>query len=182
MIRRFGLVAVLFLCASSLNAEDAGFFPKGTWTASAYGSYGKNFTGETAVLGSGTIGGGYYFVDNMSINAELSGYANNQYGPDAVITAGDLLLRHHVFHSGRFSLFLDGSAGVSYANHATPWYGTNFNFILQAGVGTTFQLWDNVHLLTGIRYWHLSNAHKEGPAHNPSINAMQIYMGLLFKF
>jgi len=182
MIRRICVVAALLLFASSLRAGEASYFPQGTWTTSIYGLYAKNFTGETAVIGGGTIGGGYYFRDNMSINAELTGYANNQFGQDASIAAGDLLLRHHLFHRGRFSFFLDAGAGVSYADHPTPWYGTNFNFILETGAGTTLQLWDNVHLLTGVRYWHLSNAHKEGPAHNPSINAMQIYMGLLFKF
>lgn len=174
---------VLVLCCGSISqAADAGSFPQGTWCGTIYGSYARSFTGETAVMGAGTIGGGYYILDNVALNAELSGYYNNQFGPDASITAGDLLLRHHILHSGRFSFFLDVGAGVSYADHPTPWYGTNFNFILEAGVGTTFQLWDNVHLLTGARYFHLSNGYKEGPEHNPSINATQIYIGLLFRF
>ena len=164
------------------RAEDAGFFEKGTWTATAYGSYVKSFTGEEAKMGSGQIGGGYYLLDNFSINAELGGFYNSQWGPDARITEGDLLLRHHLFHSGRFSLFIDGVAGISYADHRTPAIGTYYNYILEFGVGSTFQLYENVHLIGGVRYFHLSNAYLEGPDRNPSINATQGYVGLLFKF
>ena len=68
------------------------------------------------------------------------------------------------------------------ANHRVPPTGTDFNFTIQTGLGATVNLWDNVELLSGIRYLHLSNAHQEGPNRNPSINAAAVYVGLMFKF
>ena len=173
---------ILVALCGVAKADDPGFFARGTWTATAYGSYTKSFTGEEAKIGAGQIGFGYYLLDNFSLNAEVGGFYNVQPGQDATISEGDLLIRHHLFHSGRFSMFIDGTAGISYANHRTPGIGTYYNYILEFGVGSTFQLYDNVHLIGGVRYFHLSNAYLEGPDRNPSINATQGFIGLLFKF
>ena len=175
-------LAAALLTASAARAEDPGNFPRGTRVADAYGSYVGSFTGERARIGGGTIGAGYYFLDNVGLNLELSGFHNSQHGPDANITDLEVLLRNHVFHSGRFSLFLDVGLGISYADNKTPYYGTYLNYTPQAGVGATFQLWDNVHLLGGARWWHLSNAATEGPDRNPSINGTQAYLGLMVKW
>lgn len=185
MFYRIGIllgVALVLGTAGQLKADDAGFFPRGTWTATAYGTYLKSFTGEEAKMGSISVGGGYYVFDNVSISAEFSGYYNVQPGGNARIYAGDLVLRDHFFHSGRFSLFGDALAGISQADHRTPYFGTYYNYNLALGVGATFQIYDHLHLIGGVRYFHLSNAHLEGPVHNPSINATQGYIGLMFKF
>ena len=163
-------------------AEEGDSFAQGTWAFTTYGSYAHNFVGQRAKLAGGTMGLGYYFTDHMALNLELSGYHNYQFGGDANIAAAALLLRHHVLRSGRFSLFLDVGGAVSIADHRTPWFGTYYNYNFESGVGATFQLWDNVHLIGGARYFHLSNAALEGPEHNPSINATQGYVGLMFRF
>ena len=177
------LVCVMaFFWPGFAAAQDRDSFREGTWAVTAYGSYTKNFIGEKAKIGAGTVGVGYYFTDNIALNAELGYYHNHQYGPDADIAAIDLLLRHHVLHSGRFSLFLDVGGGVSYSDHRTPWFGTYYNYVLETGVGATFRVRDNVSLIGGARYFHLSNASLEGRDHNPSINGTQGYVGLMFKF
>lgn len=174
--------ALLFFSHAAAAQDSRHSVPEGTWAVTTYGSYTKNFIGEKAKIGAGTLGVGYYFTDNIALNAEVSYYHNHQFGPDADIAAIDLLLRHHLLHTGRFSLFLDVGGGVSYSDHRTPWFGTYYNYVLETGVGATFQLWDNVSLIGGARYFHLSNAYLEGPNHNPSINGTQGYLGLMFKF
>ena len=133
-------------------------------------------------MGSGSVGIGYYVFDNVSITGEFSGYYDSQPGPDARIYAGDLVLRGHWVRSGRFSFFGDALAGIAYADQRVPASGTYYNYTLALGVGATFQLCGNLHLIGGVRYFHISNAHLEGPVHNPSINATQAYVVLLFKF
>ena len=176
------ITMVTALIPGVARADDPGDFTKGTWVVDAYGSYTGSFFGEKAQIGAGTLGVGYYLFDHIALNAEFSGYHNSQHGPDSDIVAADVLLRHHIIQSGRFSLFLDAGAGISYADHRTPYYGTYYNYILETGVGATFQLHDNLHLIGGVRYLHLSNAELEGPEHNPSINGVQGYVGLLLKF
>ena len=180
--RRAALLVLVLGFTSVARAEDAGFFPKGTWTVTGYSAYTKNFINDQAKIVSGTVGVGYYFFDNISLNAEMSGYHNEQVGPDANIANFEAVIRQHLWHSGRFSLYIDGGAGLAYASHRTPFYGTYYNYILEFGVGATFQIYENVHLMGGVRYFHLSNADLEGPLHNPGINATQGYLGLMFKF
>lgn len=180
MLFAAGLLAALTGIAS---AEEPGYFSRGTWTATGYGTYIKSFTGQEAQMGSGAVGVGYYFFDNLSLSAELSGYYDAQAGPSSRIVSGDLLLRNHLFRSGRFSFFLDGVAAITYADRRTPYpLGTHYNYIVEPGIGATLQLYENLHLIGGVRYFHLSNAHLEGPIRNPSINGTQAYVGLLFKF
>jgi opacity protein-like surface antigen len=180
MTLAIGLIAMISATAA---AQDPSYFPRGTWTATGYGTYIKSFTGQEAKMGSGAVGVGYYLFDNISLNAELSGYYDSQPGPDSRIFSGDLLLRNHLFHSGRFSFFLDGVAGITYADRRTPYpLGTHYNYIVEPGIGLTYQLHDNLHLIGGVRYFHLSNAHLEGPIRNPSINGTQAYVGLMWKF
>lgn len=181
-IALFVLIATVLLLIRVSHAEDAGDFPRGTWTISGYGTYIKSFTGAEAKMGSGSFGAGYYLWNNTSINAELAGYYDAQPQSDSRIVSGDFLARTHLFHSGRFSFFMDGVAGISYADRRTPLMGTHYNYIVEPGIGATFQLRENIHLIAGIRYFHLSNAHLEGPLRNPSINGTQVYVGLMFKF
>jgi hypothetical protein len=164
------------------KADEPSNFAQGSWSLATYGSYTKNFTGEQAKMAGGTVDLGYYVWENVSLNAEFNGFYNQQSGQDSTIADLGILLRQHLFHRGRFSFFVDAGGGVSYADHRTPPTGTYFNFIEQAGIGATFQLRDNIHLIGGVRYFHLSNARIEGPARNPSINATQGYVGLMFSF
>ena len=97
----------------------------------------------------------------MAISVEAAGFAIDQAGPNSIVSEFDLRIWHHLLNAGRVS-FLNFSAGVSYADHRTPSAGTNFNYILQPGLGAAWQLDDKLFLIGGARYWHLSNADLEG--------------------
>ena len=175
-----GLLCVLGM-ASPVHGQITSTFPQGTWTLTSYGAYAHNFDGERESIGSATAGIGYYIFNNFALNGEIGYQYNGQSGPDANVSMLALLLRHHLFHAGRFSFFIDFGVGVSYANQRTPTDGTYFNFIEKVGLGTTFQIKDNLNVLGGVRFFHMSNARIDGPERNPSINATQIYVGLLFR-
>ena len=168
--------------AGAARGKDAGNFAQGSWSLTTYGSYTKNFTGERARLAGGTIGVGYYVWENVSLNLEASGFSVDQNGPDSTLADLGILLRQHLFHRGRFSFFVDVGAGLTYATHPTPPGGTYFNFTEETGLGATWQLAGDLHLIGGVRYFHLSNARIEGPSRNPSINATQGYVGLMWSF
>lgn len=171
----------LLVLPHAARADEPNLARGGNWTLASYGAYSHSFTGPRASIGSGTVGIGRYLWNDFSLNAELGYYRNDQKGPDADIAAADLLIRHHILDRGRFSLFLDAGASVSYADRRTPSSGTYFNFMEEAGIGSTFQLQDNLHLLSGVRFFHLSNARLDGPNRNPSINAYQFYLGVMIK-
>jgi len=175
-----GIMGLLFL-AGSARGQVASVFPQGTMTLTSYGSYAHNFDGERVMIGTANVGAGYYIFKNFALNFEAGYQRHDQRGTNADVTMLDILLRHHLFHVGRASFFVDFGVGVSYANARTPRDGTYFNFMEEAGLGSTFQLKDHLHLLGGVRFFHMSNARIDGPARNPSINATQVYVGVLFK-
>ena len=164
-------------------ANDRPFtdFPKGTWTFQTYGTYFNELGSQDVEAGIGTLGASYYFVDNMSLGLELSGFGIDQPGDDAVAVGGGVIFRHHVIATRQATFFLDLAASLFEASEDVPPGGTRFNFIEQAGIGVTCPLRGNAHLLLGVRYLHLSNAQIEGDDRNPSLNGVAAYAGLVLK-
>ena len=156
-------------------------FAKGTWTVQTYGGYFNELGSQDVEAGFATVGASYYFVDNMSLGLEASGFGFAQPGDNAGAAAGGVVFRHHVISTRRGTFFLDLAASVAEASPDVPPGGTRFNFIEQAGMGITCPLRGNAHLLVGIRYLHLSNARIEGDDRNPSLNGVVGYAGLVFK-
>ncbi len=92
------------------------------------------------------------------------------------------MIRHHAVQFEGGSFFLDVGESVFEADNPVPEEGTTFNFVFQFGGGFTFQLADHAHLMTGVRYFHLSNADREGDARNPAMNGIQGFVGVMFTF
>jgi opacity protein-like surface antigen len=164
------------------STQPAASFPKGTFSLTLDGGYAQSFDSSDARIETASVGFGYYFIDNMAINVELAGYGIQQPGPDATVGGGDLLLRHHLLNLDPFSIFIDVGGGAWYGTARFPEGGTNFNFSIETGLGATCRLRDNLYLIGGARYLHFSNAHLEGPIRNPSINAIEGYVGVMFTF
>jgi Lipid A 3-O-deacylase (PagL) len=175
------LLLGICLFASPACAQVESVFPAGTVTLTSIGSYGHSFDSHRVMLGTFNVGAGYYIFNNFALNLEAGYQRHDQSGPNADVVMLDMLFRHHLFHWKRFSFFIDFGLGVSYANERTPPHGTYFNFMEEAGLGSTIHIKDNIHLLTGARFFHMSNARIDGPEHNPSLNAWQVYGGIMFK-
>jgi hypothetical protein len=79
------------------------------------------------------------------------------------------------------SLFADGSFAPFEANTDVPPSGTRFNYVTRAGLGLTYQLDENLYLFGGAHYFHLSNARLEGFEHNPQMNGVEFYVGLMWR-
>ena len=157
------------------------FFEKGTFTLQVYPGYELSGGRDRSNLASATIGAGYYVFDNVALNLELSGYHVHQRGPDTYAAGLQLILRHHLWQRERFSLFADVGGGIFRGDDYVPSGGTHFNFTFRSGLGITWQLRDRMHLLGGIRYFHLSNAARRGILRNPSVNGTEGYIGLMFE-
>jgi hypothetical protein len=168
--------------AQHTNAMDAPFaFERGTFTLAIYPAFELSGGRDRSNLASATVGVGYYVLENVALNLELSGYHVNQAGPDANAGGLQLLMRHHLWVRERFSLFADVGGGIFRADERVPRGGTHFNFTFRSGVGVTWELAERVHLLSGLRYFHLSNAARRGLSRNPSVNGAEVYVGLLFE-
>ncbi|MGB7161344.1 MAG: acyloxyacyl hydrolase [Tepidisphaeraceae bacterium] len=155
-------------------------FPGGEWTFNAAAGYVAAYGEDEADIGAVEIGANYFVADNFSLGAEVAGYGVSQPGDDAYAVGLSGVLRHHLFAWERTTLFLDASFGPVYASDHVPAGGTSFNFISRLGAGLTYEVDASVHLMGGVRWWHLSNARIEGDDRNPTINGVEFYLGLMW--
>lgn len=172
-------IAVAF-SSSAMAADRPPTFPKGTISLQAYTTYAGGIDAQE-VFNSAAFGGSYYVFDNFSLGAEASGYRIAQSpGRDAWMYGVAGVMRHHLLQFGRSTIFADVTFGPVQATDRVPAGGTYFNFATRSGIGATYQLQDRLHLIGGVRYLHLSNAHIEGSKRNPSINGVEGFLGLMW--
>jgi hypothetical protein len=196
MIRLIAAALVLLILSSRLMADNLAAlpttgpaddifsenpYPKGLRLVTVYGGYAAQPTGQREQLGFCNVGLNYYFADNWAFGFEATGVGVSQDENNSAAGGADIILRTHLWNYQRFSFYGDFSAGVLEADHRIPPGGTDFNFTIHTGVGSAYRLSESTSLMLGIRYLHLSNARQEGPSRNPSLNAIEGYLGVMFR-
>jgi hypothetical protein len=176
------LLAILLPAAGeALAAPPPALFPRGTFDIQLSAAAAKDFDRGGSHVAAGTVGLGYYFVDNVSLSAELSGYGIHQAG-SAHAGGAALMLRQHFYTHGPFTLYADVGSGLFAANRNVPEGGTHFNFTFRTGLGATWRIGPHTDLVGGFHYVHLSNARIRGRDRNPSLNAVEACAGVMWTF
>ena len=152
------------------------------WTSEVLGTAIGDVSNRHVVIGGATYGIGYYVLDNLAILTDVSGYGFNQGHDSGAAVNWTLGLRHHLLEIGKSSLFFDVSGGLLTASSAVPHHGTHFNETFEVGPGVAIPIQSDVYFIGGVRYFHLSNANREGDDHNPSVNAIQGVAGVMWRF
>ena len=189
-----GLLAAALPHAAHAGEGDvapASMFAKGTWTLDLYGTYVHSFHKKDN-LASGVVGGSYYFAERHAVRFEAVGYfLNNQEGEsggaaadsdDTAAGGANIGLRWHFHERGRYTFFVEGIAGLFYGLRNFPQGGTHFNFNEQVGLGATYRLDENCHLVGGLRYMHISNARIRGEDENPRFDGLGAFVGMAFTY
>ena len=127
-----------------------------------------------------SLGYDYYFINNLSLGAELTGYGFFKDGDDTGGVALGARLRHHLIAGENASFFLSVAFTPFYGLDDVPADGTRLNFVSRAGVGGTLRLSDNCFLIGTLDFWHLSNGRVVGDS-NPAINGIQAGVGIGFR-
>jgi hypothetical protein len=179
------LVALGFASSSAaapLFGEKGSAFRDGTRALEVNAAYIHPIRFSRDKFYGANLAGHYYFADEVSLGVELQGYYVDQLRDDTVLGGANVLLRWHFLAHERYSLFVDGAMGVSYAADDVPETGLHFNYTPQGGGGATVKLRDDLHLLGGVRFIHLSNGNLKGRDENPSQDGVQYYVGVMFTF
>lgn len=165
-----------------LYGEWGSAFPKGTKAVELNASFIQPIRFSENEFYGGNVAAHYYFSDEISIGAEFQGYWVDQVRDDTVLGGASLVLRWHFLADDRLSFFVDGIGGGSFAADDVPETGTHFNFTAKLGGGATFELRDNLHLIGGVRFFHLSNGNLNGRDENPSQDGVQYVVGVMWTF
>jgi hypothetical protein len=167
------------ICDAATRAADV-TFPQGTFTLQASVAYAEGLESRQESIPSASVGLNYFVWDNLSLGVELEGLRAIQDGDDAWAGEIGFMLHHHLIRFDRYTIFGDFNFGPVWSNEQVPADGTQFNFITRVGAGATARLTDDLHLMLGVRYFHLSNARIEGVERNPNINGVEGYLGLVW--
>jgi hypothetical protein len=178
--------AILLLMAPTralaVNDSSSISFTQGTLSADAYASYAAGLDNRDDITNA-NVGFGYYVINNLSLGAEASGYSERVSGHGQWGYGVTAELRHHLLRFDRSTLFASAAFGPVESTGRIPQpRGTDFNYITRVGVGATYRLRDNLDLLLGVRYFHLSNARLDGAERNPSINGIEGFAGLMWSW
>ncbi len=159
----------------------APFGQAGSWRWNVQFGFGEDFQDSENRFGLGGLSFSYFAADDFSVDFEFNGLYFDQ---ETVENAGgfnfNLLLRWHVVARDDRSLFVDIGAGVMETSDAVPAGGSSFNFTPQMGAGISFDISDDVRLLTGVRWHHVSNSRTFD--NNPAQDSLYVYAGLSFPF
>ncbi len=90
------------------------------------------------------------------------------------------LLKYNFRTGTRWTPYLVGGAGLSFASHRVPHDGTNFNFMPEGGLGLQYALTPRSLLGVEWRFQHFSNADISPP--NPSLNLSLFLIGFSFVY
>jgi hypothetical protein len=165
-------------------------FGKGTWTLEPFGFAltGLDDKPELDLYGGG-VGANYYLEDGFALRGELYGIGVDQTGDNTYGGGLNLLGRWHFLREPNWSLFAEGGGGLLQTETSLPagnrgnvGDGTHFNFTSHLGLGATYRLGQRSHLVSGLRFTHISNADIAGDDENPGTNAIGGYVGMRFKF
>ena len=140
---------------------------------------GTNFNEGWSAVGG--IGVEWYPVEGFALGLRADGIGVEL--EDTARTAGGgvaLLLRWHVIKRTDWSLYLDGGCGLAYFSSRVPSGATRLNFTPQLGIGCSIACGDQLRLLAGVRWFHISNG-QTGDS-NPGVDMLNGYIGFTMPF
>ncbi len=118
----------------------------------------------------------------MTLIAGWPLYYVSQRGIDAYLLGATVGLRGRISRHGRLSTFFEFEVGISESDTSVPPRGTRFNYLALGGGGATLRLRPGVHLLSGLKWVHVSNNGLAGRHRNPDIEAVGVHSALLIRF
>jgi hypothetical protein len=128
------------------------------------------------------VGLTYGLGKGLTLVAGAPLYHVSQRGIDGYLLGATFGLRGRVYRRARLSVFWEFEVGISEADTAVPPRGTRFNYLAIGGAGTTVRLRPGVHLLTGVKWIHISNNGLAGRSRNPDIEAVGPHVAVLLRF
>jgi len=158
------------------NGFSRGTLKWQTYASAAAGDHGK---GEMYALHAGY---GYFFRDYLSVNLDVLGAYIRSGNDDNGAAAGlDVIFRRHFsrIDDDPWSVYLDLGGGLQ--QQSTNFAGSrHFNFRVMGGGGGTLQISDQIRIIGGIRYLHISDAGIEGGG--GGFDGFMFYAGAMFPF
>jgi hypothetical protein len=150
----------------------------GCLAVQVFGGYANDFD-DTGIVPV-SLGISWFPIRGLSLDLDAEGAYVSQPGDNAAGGGLALTIRWHFLDFETWSLYADAGVGFLVLSDPVPEDAASFVFTPRAGVGASFALNERTRVLTGVRWYHISNA--QTASSNPAINALEVYAGLSFAF
>ena len=144
------------------------FGTKGSRRFTVHGGVGMDIQESRNTQFLSGVAWSHFIEDDLSLDLELNGLFVNQMGQEAGGLNFAILFRWHFLTRKKWTMFMDAGGGVLLTTEKVPdrvitpgnidTGGSRFNFTPQAGMGFTFDIGNNRRFITGLRWYHISNA------------------------
>ena len=141
-----------------------------------------NYNDNHEEMFGGFAGFTYGIREGLAVKVAAPLYYVWQRGTDGYLFGVTGGLRGRLAKKPRWSAFWEFEIGVSEADTHVPPRGTRFNYLALGGGGLTVRIRPGIHLLSGLRFVHLSNNGLAGRSRNPDIEALGPTIGVLLGF
>ncbi|MEM7246325.1 MAG: acyloxyacyl hydrolase [Acidobacteriota bacterium] len=188
-VRLVLLLSTLVLWPSLAAADhgpDSEVTRRGGWTFQSYAT--TTLSDDPGELHQLRLGVGRYLTDTLSLSAELvvgsfdAEVFEGVAGGDGTVFGVDALLRWRFAEGERWELALVGGLGVVRFDSPFPAVASRTNFEDQVGLELAWYLNEQLRLLLGVRYLHVSNAGLFGGGRNPGYDAFVPQLGLAWSY
>lgn len=105
-----------------------------------------------------------------------------QRAPGAFVQGLSPLVRVKLTGKPKWNWYAETGPGVSWSDLETPYRGTKFNYLFQAGTGAIRRTSANSDLRIAYRFFHLSNHRRAGKDHNPDFEMMGPFVSWSLSF
>jgi hypothetical protein len=177
-----------FLLTARTNAQTAAPsdpFADAAWhleLGSHYAIETWNYNNNHEIMAGGVVGVSYGLKKNLALVLSAPIYYVDQRGTNAWLLGTTWGVRWRALRIRRAAVFVEAEVGLSRAETYTPPRGTRFNYLALGGAGLTIRVAPGAHLLTGVKWIHVSNSGFAGRDRNPDIEAVGPRMALLLRF
>jgi hypothetical protein len=156
-------------------------FSRGTRKWRTYASFAGGDQGKGNLYAL-HFGWGKFLWDQFSFNVDVFGtYIRSGIDDNGVGLGLDVIFRQHFLmrNNDNYSVYFDLGGGLEI--QSTEFAGTrNFNFRVLGGGGGTIKVTENVRLMSGLRYLHISDAGIDGGG--GGFDGYQVYFGIMMPF
>ena len=163
-----------------MTASTLAWGQEGTWRWGIQGGYAKDVKDSDNTLSIYGVEFEYFLEDDLSLDLGFFGMDVDQTGPNADGFNFTLQLRWHFFSEEKWSMFMEGGAGLLRTSAKVPSDGSKFNFTPQAGLGMSFDIGNHNRWLVGVKWHHISNASTYDS--NPGRDSIMVWSGISFPF
>ena len=164
---------------SAVAVDKPAFGEQGSVRGQFGATIASDFNDTNLFLVNGSVS--WFILDGFSVDLELdAGYVNQSEAGNGVGGGAGVMIRWHMIRKPTWSFYGEAGAGMFFSSVDVPEGSGQVKFSPQVGFGVSFDVAEDLRMMVGARWVHLSNARTT--SNNPGFDGLGLYAMLSFGF